>query len=381
MTAKNEANKLRTAYRALAVMFGLVIGLSVMVVTLWKRSIPGNSGPTFRGPGSQENLVQKLYPSVQFTNIYPDMTAAEIDRLQRECSAIQYAYEPFVQFLPRQMAGTYVHIDDPGIRRNATKAPWPPDRNAVNVFVFGGSTTLGYHLRDDQTVPAQLQTTLRRELSFTNLWCYNLGSGYHFSSQERARFAALLAEAIVPEVVVFIDGLNEFYHPEGIPQFTFDFRRFSAPDERVPNRLLFQNHKAFTDAQREPLIKLAIARYHQNVHISRTLADGAGVKSLFVGQPVPFYSYPLTNATVYPFHRPAKAAEDRLCQLAYPRLRDHSDSGALGTNFIWAGELFAKATRPMYADKVHYSPEGAKILAWFIAEQLIDRKLVPLPGK
>ena len=169
MTAKNEANKLRTAYRALAVMFGLVIGLSVMVVTLWKRSIPGNSGPTFRGPGSQENLVQKLYPSVQFTNIYPDMTAAEIDRLQRECSAIQYAYEPFVQFLPRQMAGTYVHIDDPGIRRNATKAPWPPDRNAVNVFVFGGSTTLGYHLRDDQTVPAQLQTTLRRELSFTNL--------------------------------------------------------------------------------------------------------------------------------------------------------------------------------------------------------------------
>ncbi|MGB0578152.1 MAG: hypothetical protein ACPGVU_00490 [Limisphaerales bacterium] len=144
MTEKIEANKLSAAYRALAVAFGLVIGLFVMVVALWNRPTAGTSGPTFRGPGAQENLVQQLYPSVRFTNIYPNMTSAEIDRLQRECSAIRYAYEPFVQFLPRLMSATYVNIDEPGIRRNATRAPWPPDRTALNILVFGGSTTLGY---------------------------------------------------------------------------------------------------------------------------------------------------------------------------------------------------------------------------------------------
>lgn len=230
-------------------------------------------------------------------------------------------------------------------------------------------------------MPAQLEVALRERLSFTNLWCYNLGSGYHFSSQERARWGALLAENIVPHAVVFIDGLNEFYHPEGLPQFTSDFRQFSVPDEHVPNRLLFQNHKEFTDRQREPLIKLAIGRYHRNIHLSEALADRVGVKSLFVSQPIPFHSFPLTNAAVYPFHQPARAAEDRLCQLAYPQLREYAETGVLGTNHLWAGELFSNATQPMYADKVHYSPEGAKILARFIAEQMIARNLIPLPGK
>lgn len=380
MTDPALANKLRAAYRALAVMIGLVAGLGAMVLVLWHRSSMSGTGPVFHGAGADENLVRQLYPSVPFTNIYPDMTDAEIDVLQRECSAIQYAYEPFVQFLPRSMSATYVHIDEPGIRRNRARAPWPPDRQALNVFVFGGSTTLGYHLRDEQTVPAQLEAELRTRLTNTNLWCYNLGSGYHFSSQERARFAALLAADHVPHVAVFIDGLNEFYHPDGIPQYTFDFRRFSAPDAPVPNRLLFQNHEAFTDEQRAPLIEAAVKRYQRNVLLSQALADRVGVKTLFVTQPVPFYSFPITDSKIHPFHNPDKAAADRLCLLAYPRLRDFAAGGAFGTNHLWAGELFQGATSPMFADRVHYSPEGAGILAKFIADQLLARGILSPPN-
>lgn len=377
MTDNTQANKLRAAYRAMAVMFGLVVGLSAMVLVLWTRLSEESTGPVFRGSGASENLVRQRYPTVQFTNIYRDMTPPEIDLLQRECLAIRYVYEPFVQFLPLPVLATYVRIDEPGVRRNRSRAPWPPDPKAVNVFVFGGSTTLGYHLRDDQTVPAQLETELRERLTNTNLWCYNLGSGYHFSSQERARFAALLTEGILPRVAIFIDGLNEFYHPEGVPQYTFDFRRFSAPDTPAPNRLLLQNHKEFTDEQREPLIESAIARYQRNILLSQSLADRVGVKTLFVAQPVPFHAYALTNNAIHPFHDPTEAAEDRLCQLAYPRLRDLAANGVFGANFLWAGELFKEAETAMYADKAHYSPEGARVLAGHLADMLIERALLP----
>ena len=35
----------------------------------------------------------------------------------------------------------------------------------------------------------------------------------------------------------------------------------------------------------------------------------------------------------------------------------------------------------MYADKVHYSPEGAKIPAQFIDGKIIERNLLPSTGK
>jgi len=372
-----ERRRLRSAYRAIAVLLGLLAGALLAVFWL-SQGRRGPALPAFRGIGDSANLVARRYPQVDFSRIYPDMTPAEIDRLQRDCSAIHYAYEPFVQFLPRPKRSPFVNISEHGIRQGAQPAPWPPRADAVNIFVFGGSTTLGYHVRDDQTLPARLEERLRRRRQSTNIWCYNLGSGYHFSSQERARLAALLAENIRPHIALFIDGLNDFVQPDGIPQFTYDFYRFSAPDAPVPDRLLFRDHRQYTDARRREMIEAVLARYRRNQRLISAMAEAAGVEVLFVGQPVPWLDYDIDDPALYPFVDPDSDAQYRLIRLGYPRFAEAASEGAFGPRFLWLGDAFKDAAQPMYADRVHYSPKGIEVLAARLIEPVAG--LIPKPA-
>lgn len=371
----NAKEKLQAAFRIIAILLGLLTGLTVLAGWLWlsRNSAGMGSNIVFRGLGTTENLVTKAYPNIDFTPIYPTLTSAEIDELQRNSSAIRYAYEPFVQFVPQPMRTRFVEITDHGTRRGEQAAPWPLDSAALNIFVFGGSTTLGYHVSNDQTVPAQLERNFRRHFGTTNLWCYNFGSGYFFSSQERARFAALLADNITPDAAVFIDGLNDFFQPGGVPQFTYDFYRYSAPTATVPDRMLFRDHKQFSDAQRLPLIKNVLGRYRRNVHLISAMAARAHIEVLFIGQPVPYMDYPLTNRSIHPFHDPSNESEDRLFTLGYPQFRALGKSGTLGDHFLWLGNLFVNASKPMYADRVHYSPLGSRLLAEKIVAECAAR--------
>jgi lysophospholipase L1-like esterase len=367
--------KLQAAYRSIAVLLGLVVGMAIAIAWMWQtlNSAPSHARPAFLGPAASENLVRKLYPAVDFQPIYPDMSTADIDQLQRECSGIRYSYEPYVQFLPSPMRKRFITIGDHGIRQGPSPAPWPPDPAAVNIFVFGGSTTLGYHLRNDQTLPACLERRFREQFSTTNLWCYNFGSGYHFSSQERTRFAGLLADNIAPDAAIFIDGLNDFYHPHGQPQFTSDFHRLAAPDLTIPNRFLMPNQAQMGDNQRQKLIDTVLARLHRNIQLTAALATRAGVAAVFVGQPVPFHGFQINDT--YPFEA-GENPEDRACRQGYPQLQQRAEAGAFGGRFVWAGDAFLKARNPMYADKVHYSPDGADLLAATIIRRSIELGLL-----
>jgi hypothetical protein len=88
---------------------------------------------------------------------YPRMSAAEIGRLLGETKALSYVYEPFTQFREAPCQGTYVNISSNGFRLVQGQGPWPPSLDNYNVFVFGGSTTLGCGVADGETVPSRLQ--------------------------------------------------------------------------------------------------------------------------------------------------------------------------------------------------------------------------------
>ncbi len=360
--------KLQAAYRSIAVLLGLLVGLTFALAWMWQTltSARPSARPDFFGTARPENLVRQLYPNVDFRPIYPDMSADDIDELQRSCSGIRYTYEPYVQFVPQPMRTRFVSIIDPGNREGRQPAPWPLDPGAVNIFVFGGSTTLGYHLRNGQTLPARLEHHFREHFSTTNLWCYNFGAGYHFSSQERARFAALLAENITPDAALFIDGLNDFHHPHGQPLFTYDFHQLATPDLPVPERFLMPDQTKMDDPRRRELIGTVLGRLRRNIHLTASLAARAGVAAVFVGQPVPFHDFTFSDA--YPFGSGADP-EDRACRLGYPQFQELAQSGAFGERFIWAGDTFAELSEPMYADKVHYSPRGADLLAKAIVQR------------
>ena len=106
--------------------------------------------------------------------------------------------------------------------------PWPPRPEATNVFVFGGSTTFGVGLPDDETIASYLQECALANHSRGHPAVYNFGRPSYFSSQELILFQQLLKAGFVPQVAVFIDGINDFGFLDGQPAFADNFRQFMA---------------------------------------------------------------------------------------------------------------------------------------------------------
>ncbi|MBZ0307111.1 MAG: SGNH/GDSL hydrolase family protein, partial [Anaerolineae bacterium] len=108
--------------------------------------------------------------------------------------------------------GRYLNIDPMGYRISSNNAPWPPDKSAYNIFVFGGSTTFGTGVADDHTIPFYMQQQIQAAYPTQKLYVYNFANPAFVSSQERMRFESLLRDGYVPDAAIFIDGLNDFYY-------------------------------------------------------------------------------------------------------------------------------------------------------------------------
>ncbi len=178
---------------------------------------------------SADNPVESIYGGSVLLEVYPGMSASEIDDLLAETWSRPHIYQPFTQFRERTFAGRYVNVSAEGYRVSREQGPWPPAEDSLNVFLFGGSTTFGYGVNDDQTIASYLQPFLAEGLN-RDVRVYNFGQGHYYSTQERIQFTELLASGAVPDVALFIDGLYDFYFAFDEPLFTERFRNFASGD-------------------------------------------------------------------------------------------------------------------------------------------------------
>lgn len=312
------------------------------------------------------NMVREWYPDVDWTPIYPGYAMEQIDQIQRQTFDVRYVYAPYVQFRPLPTKSKFVEITSAGFRKNAGPPhPWPPEPAAFNVFVFGGSTTFGNGLPDSETIAAHLEREFQMSITNQTVRCYNFGTGYYFSTQERLLFEDLILNGFVPKLAIFIDGLNDFRQVEGFPEFTPSLHERMAPDIPFTGYQTPQN-----DQERTAAAKWVIQRYQRNLRLIESAGREVGTTTYFIGQPVPFGDYPI-NPRTYPFQQPND--DHRLCAFGYPHFAQLAQADALGTNFIWAADAFRHAEEPMYCDAVHYSPRGAKRLARVISERVYKR--------
>ncbi|RXK54934.1 SGNH/GDSL hydrolase family protein [Oleiharenicola lentus] len=355
------------ATKAIIVLLTLVIGLGGMVAWLWTRR--ATPVALFPGATQVDNLIRKKFPETDFARVYPGMSADDIDRLQRESLGIRYVYAPFVEFAPKPVAGRFVNVNAAGYREGRAPAPWPPVREDFTVFVFGGSTTFGFGLPDGQTLVSALEAELARRWPQRTVRCYNFGRGYYFSAQERALFESLLAQGVAPDLAVFVDGLNDFIYHDGVPELTEEIATLVAPDLPPPARV-----EPADDAQRGAAVDRMIAAYARHVKLTEALGRAAGVPVIFVGQPVPFLDFPMSEAN-YPFK--STFAEHRLASWGYGRFKEAARLGRFGDRFVWCGNAFARAETVMYADSIHYSAAGAELLARTLVERAAQVELWP----
>ena len=141
-----------------------------------------------------------------------EYTAAEIQQLRSEFS------RPFrfkkVSWEEADSAGMYVNKYSDGSRftyGNEKCLNVPTQRR---VWLFGGSTTYGYGVADENTIPSHLAKYLVAKVG--GVWCVkNFGRGSYNSSLELDELVSLLVEGKneKPGFVIFLDGLNDFNFP------------------------------------------------------------------------------------------------------------------------------------------------------------------------
>ena len=66
-------------------------------------------------------------------------------------------YEPLVELTETPYRGTYVNVSPAGYRHVPEQEPLESPSSRRRIFVFGGSTTFGLGVPDDETIPAYLR--------------------------------------------------------------------------------------------------------------------------------------------------------------------------------------------------------------------------------
>jgi hypothetical protein len=356
-----------------------------------------------------QNPIWKKYDYAKIIPLYPNLSKNEIEDLIREMWSRPHEYAPFTEFKERPYRGRYVNVSDSGFRIIKNQGPWPPQSGSLNIFLFGGSTTFGFGVEDNQTIASHLQEALAAKLG-RDVRLYNFGCANYFSTQERILYEQLLISGIVPDLAVFIDGLNEFYMHTGEPRYTERLRTLMNAGQPIQktsigvfvgetalgraaqglrSRLIAlvrkketsrqlaatPEEKADTTRYIDPVeLDQVLARYRANKRLIEAVSKNFGVQPFFVWQPVPSYKYEQR------YHRVFQSADDRdlfsYAKYGYERMSKIIEKEPPGSNFFWCADIQQDAKEPLYVDAWHYSQSFSKHIAAAIADFLVEQHVV-----
>ncbi len=323
---------------------------------------------------------------------YPGWSEADVKALIRQTPRAdrEFEYEPLTGFRERPFRGRFVNVDPAGFRYSKNQAPWPPRPGYLNVFIFGGSTAFGYYLPDDETIPSYLQECARQLHSDAPMAVYNFARPAYISSQELILFQKLLRDGHVPQVAIFIDGLNDFILADGVPKFTAQLRSFmdgqvnANPLNDIPMiraahwlRDRFANPgtaPTVTQTQTEEgpnyadpvVLQGAVDRWLENKKMIELAAAGYGVRTIFVWQPIPVYKYDLR----YHFflHSENEFGGYVRPKYGYPLMDALRAQGKLGKDVLWLADMQQNKHENLYVDSVHYTAAFSKEIAGRICD-------------
>lgn len=354
---------------------------------------------------TKENIVSQKYQT-DLGTIYSGYDVGAINAMLLETWSRPYMYEPYVHFKERPFRGEFVNVADSGYRETGFVKNWPPDKRTLNIFLFGGSTMFGYGVADGETVSAYLEDYLRRRYPSVPIMVYNFGCGNYYSSQESILFLRLLSQGFIPDVAIFVDGLNDFYFNKDVPFGSDQIKDYldTGYEQRNKKALLLTMLSEYLPLYRvidssyqsiaktskgagdkgtaaskkyndEELIGKVISRYLRNKQLIEGMSNRFSVKPVFVWQPVPTYKYDIKN------HLFSKEGfgDQTYSMYGYPKMEQYLALHPQGSNFIWAADIQERRNEPLYVDIVHYSAKLSKLLGDYIGNELLQRRLID-PG-
>ena len=300
-------------------------------------------------------------------------------------------YEPLVEYVEDEYAGEFVNISDKGYRHNRHQYPLSrtKEKDTIRIFVFGGSTTFGYGVKDSETIPSYLQDYLEQRTG-VKVAVYNFGAGYWYSTMERIRFSQLATDGYVADYAVFIDGLNDFsfyYLPDMTPKSREIAHRHTASPwtqivtslnsmtliEKVLRRFGVKKPNLTGKVATKGEIKRSVDRLDYNRELLKRAGELVGTTAIFVHQPSPYFRFdentravPLTDSVKNQISSVAERIES-----AYELIEERKNQAYYqNLNMVWLQEFNIEGN--MYVDYVHYSPAFNKAIADKIGENILS---------
>jgi hypothetical protein len=264
------------------------------------------------------------------------------------------------------------------------------------VHCYGGSTTVGDGVADDQTLSAFLESKLNSQ-SKTRVAVFNYGAGNHTSLHSTLRLLDHCFSGNVPDQAIFLNGFNDCYYSAGgadgvIPFFDeilkksqdSEFRNTPISEiiELIPNsskESLAFNASFFSGELIEACLANIKLRYASAVAIQDFVENSFGVK-------------------IWRFIEPNQALNCRTDQRLLPRINESNPRKLLvgllyrelervGPRRVFGRGAISlietdqdKQTFPLYLDGVHFSPAMNDWLASSISgfieikQTLLNRK-------
>jgi lysophospholipase L1-like esterase len=393
--------RMAEGYRTLAMVILnsliLVVGLNFLLRYTF------NFDPRPNIDAFYDGWVQR-YGIEPLRRVYPSLSETAIRAEARRQPEIGAKFEPYIHMKTEPFVTESMAAHQAGFRLvGRHQGPWPIDKRAINIFVFGGSTTAGSGVSDDHAIPALIQDRLRQQYGRKDINVYNFATAGHYSTQQRIYFEQLITNGIVPDAAIFVIGLNDFAYWDDVPAGTDALRNaFSAivglldprglgaavgvAIERLPMTHLVRRIQATISAQAaEPIspnvqngplgnqdqhkIDRVIGRVYRFKAIVDSVAERFGIVPIVLFEPGPLYHYNLPLDDTVP-------ATHLLHRAGYPAMRKALDQNDLGKTFIWCAEAMAVATRPLYLGAMHYNIEGNQAVAGCVAEAISERDLI-----
>jgi hypothetical protein len=330
------------------------------------------------------------YSDNWYRNIYPSMPDAEWKELLKEIKDRPFGYQPYTMVTELPYHGRYVNISDQGFRLIPEQGPWPMDSKNFNVLAFGGSSMFGYAVADDQTISAYMQPILQKSQR-RRVCVYNFGQRAYFSTAERILFEQLLRDGAKPDLVVFVDGLNDFLfavEPTPLQQSQADLL---SPQNQGSRRHLLEIWKALPAGQMAQLLAkkflhpkpppladwsavdpIAIDRYVWNKKAIESICASQGIPNAFIFQPAPIYHHGLTLKDT-DWDTPG----DQWVVHGYPLMAQYIKDHDMGNNFLWLADMQQGIQTRLYVDKWHYTADFSRQIADEICKFLEKRKNIP----
>jgi len=284
----------------------------------------------------------------------------------------KFRYQSWVEFSNIDYKGEYVNVTG-GMRRTIPGSYYNPgSKDTVTIYFFGGSTTFGFNVADEETLPSQFVRLYKEQFpGGKSVQVHNYGTPTYYTYQELIQYANLIFQGHRPDIVIFLDGVNDFWFARASyynqSYFSPVFRQIFKQDVGGGGKFLLKDSSKYMYRDPDGISTTTfndqlIANYFNSLQNVSMLAAMTGGKSYFFCQPVPFYKYPRQSMDSISFHD-----QHTRFDYIYPLIEKRKDTLI---NFTFLGNMLQDEKGYPFVDGLHYSPAFTKKVSQAILDKV-----------